>query len=294
MTIVIAGAAGKLGRLVVEELLRRAPDHRLRALVRNPEKVADLAARGVEVHVADYHDPASLRGAFHRGDRVLLISTSSMTGIVDQHRAVIAAAAAAEVALLAYTSILGGPAATFDIADPHNDTEQLVTAAPVPYALLRNGWYNENYTGHLDWTLAADSVFGAAGAGRVATAARADYAEAAAIVLTTEGNEGMTYELSGDTAWTMPDYAAEVSRRTGRRIAYTDLSVADYTRLMVDAGVPPAEAAAVADADAAIARGQLSTVTGELSRLIGHPTTPIADSIAAEWETLTDRQKSST
>ncbi|MFE6738844.1 SDR family oxidoreductase [Streptomyces tubercidicus] len=280
MSFVVTGATGALGRLVIEELLRRTAPGEIVALVRDRAKAAGLAAHGVEIRTADYGRPDSLQGAFAAGDRVLFISGNEAGQRVTQHRTVIDAAREAGVALLAYTSVLGGPTATFSIAEEHLATEQALLASGVPYCLLRNGWYHENYTGALATTLTTGTVVGSAGEGRVATAARRDYAEAAAAVLTGSGQENTVYELSGDTAWTMAEYAAEVSRQTGRRIRYRDLPPEQYVALLVEAGVPALGAQLVADADAGIARGELSATPGELSRLIGRPTTPIAEAIA--------------
>lgn len=281
MSIVVTGATGQLGRLVVGELLERVPAGEVVAVVRDEARAADLVARGVGVRVADYTRPDSLRDAFRAGDRVLLISSNAMEHNTAQHAAVIDAAVAAKVALLAYTSVLGGPKATFRIAAQHIATERLIRDSGLPYVLLRNGWYNENYSGNVGLVLKAGAVLGSAGEGRVASASRADYAAAAAVVLAGSGHEGRVYELSGDTAWSLAEFAAEVSRQTGRTIPYTSLAADAYIKLMVDAGVPEAAAEGVADADLAIARGELAATGGDLRGLIGRPSTPIADSIAA-------------
>lgn len=280
MSIVVTGATGALGRLVIEELLRRTAPGGIVAVARDRARSADLAALGVGVKIADYGRPETLDALFSAGDRVLLISGNEAGRRLTQHRDVIDAAREAGVGLLAYTSVLGGPTATFSIAEEHIATEQALLASGVPYCLLRNGWYHENYTGALAATLKAGAVVGSAGAGRVASAARRDYAEAAAVVLTGSGHENSVYELSGDTAWSMAEYAAEVSRQTGRKIPYRDLPQERYVALMVEAGVPALGAQMVADADAGIARGELAATPGDLSRLIGRPTTPIAETIA--------------
>ncbi|MFJ9851440.1 SDR family oxidoreductase [Streptomyces sp. NPDC101150] len=280
MSFVITGATGALGRLAMDALLARAAPGEIVAVARDRAKAADFAARGVEVRIADYDRPETLEDVFAPGDRVLFISGNAAGRRGTQHRAVIDAAREAGVALLAYTSVLGGPAATFSIAEEHVDTEQALLASGVPYCLLRNGWYHENYTGALATTLKTGAVVGSADGGRVASAARRDYAEAAAEVLTGSGHENSVYELSGDTAWTMTEYAAEVSRQTGRRIPYRDLPQEQYVALMVEAGVPALGAQLVADADAAIARGELASTPGDLARLLGRPTTPVADAIA--------------
>lgn len=281
MSIVVTGATGHLGRLVVEGLLEKVPADQVVAVVRDAGKAADLAERGVRLHVADYNRPETLQGAFAVGDKVLLISGSEVGQRVPQHQAVIDAAKAAGVALLAYTSVLGGPAADFTLADEHKATERAIEASGLPYVLLRNGWYHENYTEQLAPVLEHGAVVGSAGGGRVASAARADYAAAAVEVLTGEGHEGKVYELSGDTAWSFEEYAAELTKQTGKEIAYGPVPPETHKTILTGAGLPEPFAEILVDVDAAIARGRLAATPGDLSRLIGRPTTPIADSIAA-------------
>ncbi|GGS86177.1 MULTISPECIES: NAD(P)H-binding protein [Streptomyces] len=281
MSIVVTGATGALGRLVVEELLRRVPAAEVAAVVRDAAKAADLAGRGVEIRIADYDSPESLAGAFRRGDRVLLISGSEVGRRIPQHTAVIAAAKAAGVSLLAYTGILGGPEADFELAAEHKATEQAILDSGLPHTFLRNGWYHENYTGHLAGVLEHGAVVGSAGDGRVASAARADYAAAAAAVLTGDGHENKVYELSGDTAWSLAEYAAEVAAQSGREVAYAELPADAHLSVLTGAGVPEGFAALLVDVDAAISRGRLAHTGGDLSRLIGRPTTPISAAISA-------------
>jgi NAD(P)H dehydrogenase (quinone) len=281
MNIVVTGATGALGRLVVEELLATVPADRIAAVVRDKEKGADLADRGVELRIADYDEPATLEGAFRPGDRVLLVSGSEVGRRVPQHTAVIEAAKAAGVAQLAYTGVLGGPDADFDLAAEHRATEQLILDSGLPYTFLRNGWYTENYTAALSPVLEHGAVVGSAGDGRVASATRADYAAAAAAVLTGEGHLGRAYELSGDTAWSLAEYAAELSRQTGRTITYNEVPAETHLSILTGAGVPEPFARILVDVDAAIARGRLARTTGDLARLAGRPTTPLADTISA-------------
>ncbi|MGP3999124.1 SDR family oxidoreductase [Streptomyces sp. 8N706] len=281
MSIVVTGATGQLGRLVIDELLAKIPADLVAAVVRSAEKAADLASRGVELRIADYNDPRTLKGAFHAGDKVLLISSSEVGVRVPQHTAVVEAAKEAGAALLAYTGILGGPATTMLLAREHNATEQVIRDSGLPYTLLRNGWYNENYTANLGAVLAHGAVVGSAGDGRVASASRGDFAAAAAAVLTGDGHENTVYELSGDTTWSLTEYAAEVARQSGKDIAYTELPVEKYREVLANAGFPATIAEALSDADTGIARGELAATPGDLSRLIGRPTTPIADSVAA-------------
>ncbi|MFD5765233.1 NAD(P)H-binding protein [Streptomyces sp. NPDC127049] len=283
MSIVVTGATGQLGRLVVDALLAdpAVPAGSVAAVVRDKEKAAGLADRGVELRIADYSRPETLAGAFEAGDRVLLISGSEVGRRVPQHAAVIDAAKAAGVAQLAYTGVLGGPDADFDLAAEHKETEALILASGLPYTFLRNGWYSENYTANLAPVLAHGAVVANAGEGRVASASRADYAAAAAAVLTGPASEhlGRAYELSGDEAWSLAEYAAEVAARSGREIAYTNVPAAAHLEILTGAGVPEFFAAILVDVDEAIARGALAVRTGDLARLTGRPTTPIGTTI---------------
>jgi NAD(P)H dehydrogenase (quinone) len=280
MSIVITGASGQLGRLVVADLLAAgvAPDD-VTAIARSEAKAAGL---GVHVHVGDYDRPETLEGAFAPGDRVLLISGSEVGKRVPQHTAVIDAAKAAGVAQLAYTGVFGGPKADFTLVDEHHVTEDLVLASGLPYTFLRNSWYSDGYIAGLADTIARGTVTNSVPPeARIATASRADYAAAAAVVLRTEGHLNATYELSGDTAWTFGEFAAEVTRQSGRPVAHNCVSPEENKKILLSAGLPPALAEMLVGVDAAIGRGLLAGTPGDLSRLIGRPTTPIADSIAA-------------
>ncbi|WP_225657117.1 SDR family oxidoreductase [Streptomyces pseudogriseolus] len=280
MSIVVTGASGKLGRHVVEQLLEKVPAEQVTAVVRSPEKVADLAGRGIRVAVADYNAPETFDGLFAAGDKVLLISGNEFDkGRVRQHSLVIDAAKAAGVALLAYTSAPATLTAT--LADDHRGTERALFDSGVPYVLLRNGWYHENYTENLGPVLEHNAVVAAAGEGRISSASRADYAAAAVAVLTGEGHENATYELGGDEAWSFAQYAAELSRQTGREIVYNPVTPEQLTGILVGAGLPEPMAAMFAGVDAAIAEGQLVVDSGDLSRLASRPTTPLAEAVAA-------------
>ncbi|MFC8827027.1 SDR family oxidoreductase [Streptomyces sp. NPDC057137] len=281
MSIVVTGATGHLGRLVIESLLTAdVPAGEITAVARDREKAAPLAALGVEVRIADYDRPETLTDVFRAGDRVLLVSGSEVGRRVPQHTAVIDAARAAGVAQLAYTGILGGPDADLGLAAEHKVTEQLILDSGLPYTFLRNGWYTENYTENLAPVLEHGAVVAAAGEGRVASASRADYAAAAAAVVTGEGHLNKAYELCGDTAWSLAEYAAELSRQTGRTIAYNNVPGETLLGILMGAGVPEAMAGLLVDVDKAIERGLLVGTTGDLSRLTGRPTTPSAETIA--------------
>ncbi|MFH9087485.1 SDR family oxidoreductase [Streptomyces sp. NPDC017673] len=280
MSIVVTGATGHLGRHVVEQLLEKVPAEQVTAVVRDEAKAADLAARGVRLAVADYNVPETFDGLFAAGDKVLLISGNEFDkGRVGQHTVVIEAAKAAGVALLAYTSAPG--TLTAALADDHQATERVLLASGLPYSLLRNGWYHENYTENLAPVLEHGAVVAAAGDGRVSSAARADYAAAAVAVLTGEGHENTTYELGGDEAWSFAEYASELSRQTGREIVYNPVPVETLTGILTGAGVPAPVAGILAGVDASIEKGELVVSSGDLSRLIGRPTTPLAEAVTA-------------
>ncbi len=284
--ILITGATGKLGRHVIAGLLEKVPARELAVAVRSPDKAADLAARGVSVRQADYLKPATMDAALAGADKVLLISSSELGDRATQHKAVVDAARKHKVGLLAYTSILHADTSKVGLAADHKSTEAYIRAADVPFVFLRNGWYLENYTEHLAPVLQHGAVLGAAGQGRVAAAARADYAAAAVAVLTGTGHAGKTYELAGDVAFTMAELAAEIARQAGKPVVYSDMPAAAYSGALQGAGLPAAYAELLADSDLGIARGELDDRSGDLHRLIGRPTTPLADALAAALKQL--------
>jgi NAD(P)H dehydrogenase (quinone) len=280
--IVVTGATGHLGRHVVAELLKKVPASQIAVAARNPEKAeADFGGRGVQIRLGDYGKPETLHRALEGATRVLLISSSELGKRAAQHEAVIDAAKKGNVSLLAYTSILGGDTNKMKLAIEHQETEALIRRSGLPFTFLRNGWYIENYTEHLAPALEHGVMAGSAGKGRIAAATRADYAAAAAAVLTGDGHANTAYELAGDTSFTMPEMAAEVSRVSGKTVVYKDLPVADYTSMLVGFGLPEFAASVVADADYGITRGELDNASHTLSRLIGRPTTPWEDAVAA-------------
>ncbi|MEV0902264.1 SDR family oxidoreductase [Actinoplanes sp. NPDC049802] len=280
MTIAVTGATGHLGRLVIDALIARgAAPGEIVAAVRDTAKATDLAARGVTVREADYDRPQTLAAAFAGVDRLLLISGNAVGQRIAQHTAVIGAAKAAGVGFLAYTSILRADSSPIGLAPEHLATEEAIKASGIPFALLRNGWYIENYTGALGAALEHGVLLGSAGQGRIAAATRADFAEAAAAVLLS-GETGV-YELAGDQPFTMAELAAEVARQTGVPVEYRDLPAADYQAALVTAGLPEAFAGLLADTDVKIRDGHLDDAGGTLSRLLGRPTTPPAEAVAA-------------
>jgi NAD(P)H dehydrogenase (quinone) len=279
--IVVTGATGKLGQNVVAQLLEKVPASELAVAVRNPPKASALAARGVQVREADYSRPETLRAALAGASKVLLISSSEVGLRAVQHAAVVQAAKSAEVGLLAYTSILHGERSPLLLAAEHVATENAIKASGVAYAFLRNGWYLENYTEQLAAALQHGALMGSAGEGRIAAAARADFAAAAVAVLTGPGHAGKTYELAGDVAFSMGQLAQEISRQTGKTIGYNDLPPDQYRAALASVGVPAAFADILVDADVGIRQGALADTSGDLRALIGRPTTPLAQAVAA-------------
>lgn len=281
MPIVVTGATGQLGRLAVEALLRRGtPAADIIATGRDLARIKDLADRGITVRRADFADADSLAAAFAGADRLLLISASvPVDERVANHRRVIDAAASAGVSLVAYTSTTHADTATTVIGATHGETEEYLRDRGIPSVLLRNGWYLENYTSQLPQILRNGAVVGAAGEGRISAASRADYAEAAAAVLTTEGHTGAVYELGGDESFTLTELAAAISAAAGKQVTYTDLPVTDFARVLAAAGLPAELAEVLADADRGMNRGEMFTDSGDLHRLIGRPPVTLAEAL---------------
>lgn len=283
MSIVVTGATGQLGRLTVEALLRHGiPAADIIATGRDIAGIKDLTDRGITVRRADFADTDGLADAFAGADRLLLISASVPVGErVANHRRVIDAAASAGVSLVAYTSTTHADTATTVIGATHSETEAYLRDRGIPSVLLRNGWYLENYTSQLPQILQNGAVVGAAGEGRISAASRADYAEAAAVVLTTEGHTGAVYELGGDESFTLTELAAAISAAAGEQVAYADLPVADFAQVLAAAGLPAELAEVLADADRGMNRGEMYTDSGDLRRLIGRPPVTLAEALAA-------------
>lgn len=279
-TYAVTGASGKLGRLVLDELLRQTDAANVVALARDPATLQEYDQRGVQVRKADYDDPASLKAALRGVDRLLLISGNAVGERERQHGNVIGAAKDAGVSYIAYTSILKGDKSRLALAPEHVATEKLLANSGLNYDLLRNGWYSENYTGALAQAVQSGKIFGAVGQGKLSTASRQDLAAgAAAALLRSEG--GQTYELAGDSAWTMDEFAAEVSRQAGKPVEYVDQNEADYAKVLEGAGLPPPVASMLASTSALSGEGELYDEGRDLSRLSGRPTTPISETIAA-------------
>lgn len=278
--IAVTGATGQLGRLVIQALLSRVPASDITALVRDPAKAQDLAELGVDVRQADYDQPQTLTAALEGVDKLLLISSNELGQRVAQHRAVIDAAKAAGVSLLAYTSVLHADVSKLGLAAEHRDTEQALIASGVPYVLLRNGWYTENYLASVPAAVEHGALLGSAQEGRISSAARSDYAQAAAIVLSAEGHANTVYELAGDDSYTLTELAALIAAKAGKPVVYQNLPQAEFEKILVSVGLPAPLAELLADSDAAAAHGALFDDSRQLSQLIGRATVPVAQSLA--------------
>ncbi len=280
-TLAITGASGQLGQLIIDALLKKVPASRLIATARNPEKIQHLAAQGVTIREADYDRPETLERAFAGVDTLLLISASEIGKRVPQHQAVIDAAKRAGVKLLAYTSLLHADTSPLSLAEEHRQTEAAIKASGLPYVLLRNGWYAENYLASLPVALEHHAVLGSAGEGRVSWANRTDYAEAIAAVLTSEADQaGRVYELAGDQAYTLAEFAAELARQSGQTIVYNDMPEDAYKGVLLGAGLPDAVASMIANSDVGASQGALYDATRQISALTGRPTISLEESIA--------------
>lgn len=279
--IVVTGATGQLGRLVINSLLKKVPASQIVAAVRNVEKAGDLAALGVQVRQADYNQPASWDAALQGADKVLLISSSEIGQRARQHQAVVDAARRAGVKLLAYTSVLHADVSALGLSGEHRDTEAAIRVSGVPFVFLRNGWYTENYAAGIPTALSLGAVYGCAGDGRISSASRADYAEAAAVVLTSDNQADRIYELAGDTAYTLSEFAAEISRQSGRAIQYVNLPEAEYKKALLGAGLPEGLADLLANSDTGASRGALFDDGKQLGKLIGRPTSALATEVKA-------------
>ncbi|MCO5782433.1 SDR family oxidoreductase [Citrobacter meridianamericanus] len=277
--IAITGATGQLGQHVIETLLKTVPASHIVAIVRNPAKATALSQQGITVRQADYSDEAAFTTALQGIDKLLLISSSEVGQRAPQHRNVINAAKAAHVKFIAYTSLLHADNSPLGLADEHVATEKMLAESGIAYALLRNGWYTENYLASAPAALEHGIFIGAAGEGKIASATRADYAAAAAHVISEDGHAGKIYELAGDAGWTLSQLAAELAKQSGKKVVYQNLSEADFAAALKGVGLPAGLADMLADSDTGASKGGLFDDSHTLSKLIGRPTTSLADSV---------------
>jgi NAD(P)H dehydrogenase (quinone) len=277
--IAITGATGQLGQLVIENLLNTVPANQLVAIVRNPAKAQVLSDKGLIVNQGNYTDEASLQSALQGVEKLLLISGSEVGQRAAQHRNVINAAKAAGVKFIAYTSLLHADNSPLGLHVEHVETEKMLAESGIPYALLRNGWYTENYLASAPPAIEHGVFIGAAGEGKIASATRADYAAAAARVMSEEGHAGKVYELAGDDAWTLSELAAELSQQSGKTVSYQNLSEVDFAAALKGVGLLAGLADMLADSDVGASKGGLFDDSHTLSKLIQRPTTPLPESV---------------
>lgn len=282
MSIVVTGATGSLGRLIIEHLLARGVEpEQIVGAGRNSARLADLAATGIRTAVIDYSDPTTLDAAFAGATTLMLVSGSEVGQRVAQHGNAIAAAKAAGISRIVYTSAPKADTSELILAPEHKATEELIRASGIPFTILRNGWYTENYAGTVEQVRATGVYLASTGDGRVASASRTDYAEAAAVVLTEAGHVDAVYELSGDVAWDGHEFASAASTVTGREVVYTPVSPEEHIAALTGAGLDEGTAGFVVALDQNTRDGLLAATTGDLARLIGRPTTPLLDGLAA-------------
>ena len=272
--IAITGATGQLGRLTIASLLTKIAPSQILALARDPAKASDLSAQGVIVRKADYDDQASLDAALQGVDKVLLISSNEIGKRDRQHAAVIDAARKNNVGFIAYTSLLHADTSTLELRKEHLQTEAALRQSGMPHAILRNGWYTENQTANLAGAVAHSAIIGNSGDGKFSAAARADYAEAAAVVLATDGHNGRIYELAGDTAYTRAEFAAELAQISGKPIVYRNMTEEEHRQALLGFGLPAELAGVISESDTGAAQGALFDGSRQLSTLIGRPSTP--------------------
>jgi NAD(P)H dehydrogenase (quinone) len=278
--IAITGATGQLGQHVIENLLKTVPASQIVAIVRNPAKGATLSLQGITVRQADYTDEAAFTTALQGIDKLLLISSSEVGQRTPQHRNVINAAKSARVKFIAYTSLLHADTSPLGLADEHVATEKMLAESGLDFALLRNGWYSENYLASAPAALEHGVFIGAAGDGKIAAATRADYAAAAARVISEEGHAGKIYELAGDEGWTLSQLAAELAQQSGKKVVYQNLSEVDFAAALKGFGLPAGLAEMLADSDIGASKGGLFDDSHTLSTLIKRPTTSLAESVS--------------
>jgi NAD(P)H dehydrogenase (quinone) len=276
MKIAVTGATGQLGRIVVNKLKEKTDAKNIIAVVRSKQKASDLY---VETREADYEKPDSLASALQGIDTLVFISGSEIGKRAPQHKNVIHAAKMNGVKRIIYTSLLHADRTTLGIAGEHVATENLLKNAGIPFTILRNGWYTENYGGSIANALGVGALYGSADKGKISSAPQKDYAEAIVAVATTDGHQGKTYELAGDEGFTLADLAAEISKQTGKNIIYTNLPVDEYAKALVKAGLPEGVAQMFAGIDVSTSKGDLFDDSRDLSKLIGRPTTPLRDAV---------------
>lgn len=280
MVYAVTGASGHFGTSAVQHLLKaKVPASSIVGIVRNEAKAGGLKALGVTVRVANYDDKASFVQALKGVDRVLLVSASEPGNRAAQHAAVIDAAKANGVKLIAYTSIVQADTSRNPLAPDHKATEALLKGSGVPFVVLRNNWYIENYADDVKYAPMSGVIANAAPTGRVASASRVEYAEAAVNALTGEGHAGKIYELTGPVAWNFTEFAAALSEVIGKPVAYHKQTPGERTKALVAAGLPEGIAGFVLSLDLTTEDGTLAAVSTDLETLLGRKPLSLKESL---------------
>ena len=279
MKIAITGATGQLGHHVIQALLTKTDAQNIVALVRDLNKAQHLKAQGVELRHFDYDQTGTLAPALEGIDKLLLISANEIGRRTPQHQAVIQAAQQSNVPYIAYTSLLNADASTLGLSQEHRETEALIKNSGLTYTFLRNNWYTENYLAGLSHAIESGTLYGAANDGKISSASRIDYAEAAATVLVSDVHENKIYELAGSTAFTLQDLANAISEVSGQAVQYKNLTSEQYHQALVQAGLPTGLVDVIVDADVKTQTGAMFSDSKDLEKLIGRKTTSIQEEI---------------
>ncbi|MGG1679883.1 SDR family oxidoreductase [Neobacillus sp. NRS-1170] len=279
MKMLVTGATGKLGTKVVETLLKTVPASHLAVSVRNPEKAAELQARGVEVRQGDFDRPETLDSAFAGIDRLLLISADGDNETrIRQHTDAVAAAERAGVKFIAYTSLANASETTMFLAPPHVATEAAILKTGIPFSFLRNNWYLENEIPSIQGVLAGAPWVTSAGSGKVGWALQQDYAEAAAAVLAGDGHENTIYELSGKPV-SQEELVSALSTVLGKEIPVQQVDDATYADIMKGAGLPDFLIPFLVGIQKGIRDGALEIESNDFEKLLGRPAISINEAL---------------
>ncbi|MCM3567709.1 SDR family oxidoreductase [Neobacillus mesonae] len=279
MKLLVTGATGKFGTMVVKKLLETVPASDLAVSVRKPEKAEWLKALGVDVRHGDFDVPETLDKAFAGVDRLLIISADGDNETrIRQHTDAVAAAERAQVKFIAYTSLANAKESTMFLAPPHQAAEEAILNTGIPYCFLRNNWYLENEIGSIQGAMAGAPIVTAAGSGRAGWALKQDYAEAAASVLTGEGHENKIYELSGKLL-THEELATAIGTVLGKEVLVQQVDDNGYAENMKAAGVPEFIIPFLVNVQRGIKDGALEVESNDFEKLLGRPATPVHEAL---------------
>jgi len=277
----ITGASGQLGRRVVELLAAHVEPSRVLALTRSPEKLADLAARGVEVAFGDFAKPEELAQTLAGVDRLLIISTDDINGNrAALHANALKAAAEAGVSDIAYTSATAPHASSLGFIREHGVTEDLIRESGIPYTFLRNSFYADMLLDTAPQWGSTGEIHGVAAEGNINRVTREDCARAAVAVLTTEGHRNAIYDITGPGAMNGYELAEAVSAAAGSPVRYVSISADTMRQYLIGAGFPDPIAGLFVEIDQAIAAGEFDISSTAVRDLTGQEPTSVPDLLA--------------